>query len=130
MLKSRLLGLFGLFAAALAGPATANAQTPQKPNVLVIMGDDIGYWNISAYNRGMMGYRTPNIDRVSTASAAGFVLGRTSAGPIETPAVPQLSEQARRPHREAQEDPSKSNVTLNATKMTANTLAASHRTRR
>ena len=34
-----------------------------KPNILVIMGDDIGYWNISAYNRGMMGYRTPNIDR-------------------------------------------------------------------
>jgi arylsulfatase len=33
----------------------------QKPNILVIMGDDIGYWNISAYNRGMMGYRTPNI---------------------------------------------------------------------
>ena len=33
-----------------------------KPNILVIMGDDIGYWNISAYNRGMMGYRTPNAD--------------------------------------------------------------------
>ena len=36
-----------------------------KPNILVIMGDDIGYWNISAYNRGMMGYRTPNIDRIA-----------------------------------------------------------------
>ena len=36
---------------------------PDKPNILIIWGDDIGYWNISAYNRGMMGYRTPNIDR-------------------------------------------------------------------
>jgi hypothetical protein len=41
----------------------ASAQQQQKPNILVIMGDDIGYWNVSAYNRGMMGYRTPNIDR-------------------------------------------------------------------
>ena len=38
----------------------------QKPNILVIMGDDVGYWNISAYNRGMMGYRTPNIDRIAS----------------------------------------------------------------
>src|SRR6201982_2609209 len=92
MLKSRLLGLFGLFAAALAAPATANAQTPQKPNVLVIMGDDIGYWNVSAYNRGMMGYRTPNIDRIAregaiftdcyaqqscTAGRAAFITGQS-----------------------------------------------------
>jgi arylsulfatase A-like enzyme len=40
-----------------------------KPNILVIMGDDIGYWNISAYNRGMMGYRTPNIDRIADEGA-------------------------------------------------------------
>ena len=33
------------------------------------MGDDIGYWNISAYNRGMMGYRTPNIDRIASEGA-------------------------------------------------------------
>jgi hypothetical protein len=32
----------------------------QKPNILVIWGDDVGYWNISAYNHGMMGYHTPN----------------------------------------------------------------------
>jgi hypothetical protein len=36
-----------------------------KPNILVIWGDDIGYWNISAYSRGMMGYQTPNIDRIA-----------------------------------------------------------------
>ncbi len=37
----------------------------KKPNILVIWGDDIGYWNISAYSHGMMGYQTPNIDRVA-----------------------------------------------------------------
>jgi hypothetical protein len=36
-----------------------------KPNILVIMGDDIGTWNLSYINRGMMGYRTPNIDRLA-----------------------------------------------------------------
>ena len=36
-----------------------------KPNVLVIWGDDIGYWNLSCYSRGMMGYQTPNIDRIA-----------------------------------------------------------------
>ena len=46
----------------------AQAQE-QKPNILVIMADDIGYWNISAYNRGMMGYRTPNIDRIANEGA-------------------------------------------------------------
>jgi arylsulfatase A-like enzyme len=40
-----------------------------RPNILVIMADDIGYWNISAYNRGMMGYRTPNIDRIANEGA-------------------------------------------------------------
>ena len=47
-------------------PATAQ---PQKPNIVVIMADDIGYWNISSYNRGMMGYRTPNIDRIANEGA-------------------------------------------------------------
>src|SRR5271163_2451370 len=45
------------------------ASAGDKPNILVIMGDDIGYWNISAYNRGMMGYRTPNIDRIANEGA-------------------------------------------------------------
>ena len=45
------------------------SKQQQKPNILVIMGDDIGYWNISAYNRGMMGYRTPNIDRIANEGA-------------------------------------------------------------
>ncbi len=53
---------------AFGGPSAA-AQTQKHPNILVIFGDDIGYWNISAYNRGMMGYRTPNIDRLAAEGA-------------------------------------------------------------
>src|SRR5947209_16138700 len=64
------LALLASLAFALVAPATASAQQQQqKPNILVIMGDDIGYWNISAYNRGMMGYRTPNIDRIANEGA-------------------------------------------------------------
>ena len=70
----------------------ARAQATGKPNILVIFGDDIGYWNISAYNRGMMGYRTPNIDRIAkegaiftdlyaqqscTAGRAAFITGQS-----------------------------------------------------
>ena len=43
---------------------TASGQE-KKPNILVIMGDDIGIWNVSAYHQGMMGYNTPNIDRLA-----------------------------------------------------------------
>jgi arylsulfatase len=51
------------------GEPAAAQQPQQKPNILVIMGDDIGYWNISTYNRGQMGYRTPNIDRIANEGA-------------------------------------------------------------
>ena len=72
-------------------PAT-RAASGKKPNILVIFGDDIGYWNVSAYNRGMMGYRTPNIDRLAkegaiftdcyaqqscTAGRAAFITGQS-----------------------------------------------------
>ena len=40
-----------------------------KPNILVIWGDDIGWSNISVYNHGMMGYQTPNIDRIAKEGA-------------------------------------------------------------
>ena len=46
----------------------ADAQQ-KKPNILVIWGDDVGYWNVSAYNQGMMGYKTPNIDRIAKEGA-------------------------------------------------------------
>jgi arylsulfatase len=50
---------------ALLGVAgTAQAQA-NKPNILVIVTDDVGVWNISAYRRGMTGGRTPNIDRIA-----------------------------------------------------------------
>ena len=45
-------------------------QEGKKPNILVIWGDDIGTWNISHNNRGMMGYRTPNIDRIAREGVA------------------------------------------------------------
>jgi arylsulfatase len=50
------------------GHPEAQAQQ-QKPNILVIMGDDIGWYNVSAYNMGVMGYRTPNIDRIAKEGA-------------------------------------------------------------
>ena len=64
----------------------------KKPNILVIWGDDIGQFNISAYNRGMMGYKTPNIDSIAeqgalftdwygqqscTAGRAAFITGQS-----------------------------------------------------
>jgi len=45
--------------------APVHAQQGKKPNILVIFGDDIGQTNVSAYSMGMMGYRTPNIDRIA-----------------------------------------------------------------
>ena len=76
-----------------AAPAAASGR---KPNILFIMGDDIGWFNISAYNMGIMGYRTPNIDRIGregavftdwygqqscTAGRAAFITGQS---PIRT----------------------------------------------
>jgi arylsulfatase A-like enzyme len=58
--------LFGAAATALFASALLNAQAPAKrPNIVILWGDDIGYWNVSAYNQGMMGYKTPNIDRIA-----------------------------------------------------------------
>ena len=54
--------------AMLFATAAANAAGT-KPNILIIWGDDIGYWNLSAYNQGMMGYKTPNIDRIAKQGA-------------------------------------------------------------
>ena len=51
----------------LAGPPAEAGN--KQPNILIIWGDDIGYWNVSAYNQGMMGYKTPNIDRIAKEGA-------------------------------------------------------------
>ena len=50
------------------GLTEAQAQQ-QKPNILVLMGDDIGWYNPSIYHRGDMGYQTPNIDRIAKEGA-------------------------------------------------------------
>ncbi len=63
MIRKLTLVCAVLAVALVALPATA----ADKPNILVIWGDDIGWFNISAYNRGMMGYETPNIDRIGAA---------------------------------------------------------------
>ena len=69
----KCLRKFSLFGSALltalalvAGPAAAQQK---KPNILIIWGDDIGWFNISAYNHGIMGYKTPNIDRIAKEGA-------------------------------------------------------------
>jgi len=47
----------------------ANQSQQKKPNIVVIMGDDVGMWNLSTYHRGMMGGSTPNIDRIAREGA-------------------------------------------------------------
>ena len=59
------IGLLLVGAVALGLSATAGAQQAKKPNILVIWGDDIGWANLSAYNHAVMGYKTPNIDRIA-----------------------------------------------------------------
>jgi arylsulfatase A-like enzyme len=87
----------GVIRSAQAQPAPAPAPAAsRKPNILFIMGDDIGWFNVSAYNMGIMGYRTPNIDRIGkegavltdwygrqscTAGRAAFITGQS---PIRT----------------------------------------------
>src|SRR5262245_28287629 len=59
----------GLTTAAHAQQQPAPAPSGRPPNILVIFGDDIGVPQISAYTMGMMGYRTPNIDRIAREGA-------------------------------------------------------------
>jgi arylsulfatase A-like enzyme len=109
MITYRLVKLLAwLGAALLTFAAPAMAQTGGKPNILVIWGDDIGGFNISAYNDGMMGYKTPNIDRIAkegvkftdwygqqscTAGRAAFITGqspiRTGLTKVGLPGAPE-----------------------------------------
>jgi arylsulfatase A-like enzyme len=87
--------------------ANRAAQEGKKPNILVIFGDDIGLTNVSAYSMGLMGYRTPNIDRMAregmiftdyyaeqscTAGRSTFITGqctlRTGLSKVGVPASP------------------------------------------
>jgi len=91
----------------LAG-TTAYAAAADKPNILVIWGDDVGLTNISAYTMGLMGYQTPNIDRIAkegmiftdyyaeqscTAGRSSFITGqsvfRTGLSKVGNPGAPQ-----------------------------------------
>jgi len=90
LVLATVAALFGV-----AGAPAAKAQQ-KKPNILILWGDDIGYWNLSAYNQRMMGYKTPNIDRIAhegalftdwygqqscTAGRSAFITGQS---PIRT----------------------------------------------
>ena len=82
---------FKLLVGVLIALFAVNSEAQGKPNIVVIMGDDVGIDNISVYNLGMMGYRTPNIDRIAregalftdfyaeqtcTAGRSAFILGQ------------------------------------------------------
>jgi len=94
---SDLAGLMiGMAVATLAPAAAVSAQDAKKPNILVIMGDDVGWFNIGAYHQGIMSGKTPNLDRLAsegmrftdyyaeascTAGRANFITGEL---PIRT----------------------------------------------
>lgn len=103
----RLTGLAKTFAGLCLGASMA-ASAADKPNIVVIWGDDIGQSNISAYTRGLMGYQTPNIDRVAnegmlftdyygeqscTAGRSAFITGqavfRTGLSKVGMPGAPE-----------------------------------------
>src|SRR6476660_8457829 len=95
--RSRHYGVAALIAiAAVTGVVTGASAQNQKPNILVIMGDDVGWFNIGAYHQGMMSGRTPNLDKLAsegmrftdyyaeascTAGRANFITGQL---PIRT----------------------------------------------
>ena len=62
-------GLLGLSTIAVVPGSAPSAQGGKKPNIIVLWGDDIGWFNVSAYNHGLMGYKTPNIDRIAKEGA-------------------------------------------------------------
>jgi len=93
---SALVLMFLVITFGLRVPEAHAQPAGKKPNILVIMGDDIGWFNVSTFNMGMMGYRTPNIDRIGkegamftdwyaqqscTAGRAAFITGQS---PIRT----------------------------------------------
>jgi len=64
-LKRKLLTGLAVTAALALSAGLVQAATGDKPNILVVWGDDIGQSNISRYTHGLMGYQTPNIDRIA-----------------------------------------------------------------
>ncbi len=91
-MKPSVSKLFKLCVSLFALMLCATAIAADKPNILVIWGDDVGIWNISDNSRGMMGYKTPNIDRIAdegmgfsdyygeqscTAGRSSFIMGQS-----------------------------------------------------
>ena len=89
---SRAILIFATFVVSVALNQPLAAQTSSKPNIVIIWGDDIGQADVSAYSRGLMGFKTPNIDRVAkegvmftdyygeqscTAGRASFITGQS-----------------------------------------------------
>src|SRR6218665_2720042 len=89
--SSKLRSVNPILALVFSALASVSSAQEKKPNILVIFGDDIGQSNISAYSRGLMGFTTPNIDRIGneggvfvtyygqqscTAGRAAFILGQ------------------------------------------------------
>lgn len=64
-----IVGLLALLLGVVATPDAMAQQSAEKPNIVFIMGDDIGMWNIGAYHRGLMAGRTPNIDQLAREGA-------------------------------------------------------------
>jgi len=104
----RSLLIAALAATSLISQVSAQEAAAKKPNILVIWGDDIGQFNVSAYNMGMMGYKTPNIDSIAkdgalftdwygqqscTAGRAAFITGqspiRTGLTKVGLPGAPE-----------------------------------------
>jgi arylsulfatase len=104
----RFMSFVGALAATVLFAITGPAMAQQRPNILIIWGDDIGGFNISAYNQGMMGYKTPNIDAIAnqgalftdwyaqqscTAGRAAFITGqspiRTGLTKVGLPGAPE-----------------------------------------
>jgi len=84
--------VLALIALSIVGAVIPVSAQTKKPNILVIWGDDIGISNLSVFTKGMMGYRTPNIDRIAnegmiftdyygeqscTAGRAAFIMGQS-----------------------------------------------------
>ena len=69
MAKQMWLGLLGSLIAVIVANTPAAAQQQQKPNILFIMGDDIGWMQPSIYHQGLMVGETPNIDRIGMEGA-------------------------------------------------------------
>ena len=63
-LRAALMGAIALLSLSAVDPASA--QTPKQPNILFIMGDDIGWFNIGAYHQGIMSGKTPNLDKLAS----------------------------------------------------------------